>query len=151
MVGAGNLTPASRPAAITAGGDDYGILLADDFLQAVWSIGQPQPQNAASSSGSSNKAVLQAFVQHVLPACTDAHIEAGRLLQLLGSSAPAAAASSASQRQDAALSALLSAGVLSRHSHRDGCYTICVPGVGAFVKQLVAGRKELGAMLARRK
>lgn len=104
------------------------------------------------SSSSATSAVVQRFVGAVLPAVSDTSIEGGRLLQLMGgdSSGGGGGSSRGGAAGGAVLSSLLAAGLVSR-GVREGHYVLVMPGMGPWVKSLLAGRKELAAMLARRK
>lgn len=133
--------------------------------------GSAARQNNGDGSARST-AVVDAFVTRVLPACADLHVSRDELLRLLGAAPPrvggaaGAANASGTANSDGAgsgaasitaadaeglISTLLARSLLARHTSSESAYIFTVPQLGATVKAIAAGRRELLAAIGRRK
>ncbi len=104
--------------------------------------GQQQQQDQERRE---REAAIECFCSHVLPHHPDLIIQRSRLTQLLsaeGLSSPAAV--------DARITLLMQGGALSRHLVDDGCFVLCVPGMGKVVMAVVEARKEIVVVIRKR-
>jgi hypothetical protein len=123
----------------------------------------PSPEVPAAAA-----VALRRFRDRVVPRCYDSHVTAQRLLQLMaaaptptpggGARAPkppkrgaAAGGGGGPAANDADISHLLAAELVSRDAAVAGRLTLTVPGAGRIVRSLLDGRQELAQILGKKR
>ena len=137
---------------LPAGSDECAIMLTSDYAAAGEAC---RPAAAAAGTPPPLLRTFAWFCERVLPRCTDPAIPHERLIELLSSDP-----SGGAQRERANerhLGLLLQHCCLTRQVPTGagrgavGGYVFCMPGAGAAVKGVDAGRREILAALRRRK
>ncbi|MEW5312556.1 MAG: hypothetical protein WDW38_004183 [Sanguina aurantia] len=84
-------------------------------------------------------------------ACLAARLVAAGTAAAAAAGAAAAARSQPLVSADRCVSLLLNMGALARHTSEEGTYLLSVPGAGAVIKGISAGRQELLGLLRKKK
>ncbi|KAK9830141.1 hypothetical protein WJX72_009964 [[Myrmecia] bisecta] len=126
--------------------DEYAFMFAADYMAMVGRARQ-ELQDRSSSEGM--LAVLEWFVQRVLPRCTTINISHGDLLRLLTSDKRGRRLHDTVTGDHVGL--LLNCGLLTKHVKEADTFWFAVPQIGRVVTSLVRGRKEILGMLSRKR
>ena len=160
-----------------AGPDEHAIILTTDYVN-ILSQNLAEPHGPILPPESSRESfVIEAFIHRVLPVHTEISIPASRLISLMSKNnslsdtsdrhgsggtqgpcpadIPPSSPSSHSQAlpdADTQVSILMRAGIIARQTAfgDDGSYVFCIPGLGKVAAAVLAGRKDLQALLRRR-
>lgn len=129
---------------LATGADDVGLMLTSDYVRVARGACAALPNAAAA-------AAVEAFLTRVLPACTELTVDRRALLALLPGGAGEGGGDAAAAAADAQLSALMARGLLARHASGGEALAFSVPALGAVIAGVVAGRRELVALVSKRK
>ncbi|KAJ0254143.1 Serine/Threonine-kinase [Hirschfeldia incana] len=122
---------------LNTGQDDHAIIFLDDYLNQVDRIAKRMEDKNQSDSE-----IFKWFKEHVLDSKIEpniSHDELGTLLSLGG------------KVEDAHITLLINAGLLTRQLIDPNMYWFSIPSIGKLCKALLQGRKELLSLLKRRR
>jgi len=132
---------------LATGADDVGLMLTSDYVRVARGACAALPNAAAA-------AAVEAFLTRVLPACTELTVDRRALLALLPGGGAGEGGGGAGAEADAAAAAadaLMANGLLARHASGGEALAFSVPALGAVIAGVVAGRRELVALVSKRK
>ncbi|KAG7671681.1 hypothetical protein Ndes2526B_g07431 [Nannochloris sp. 'desiccata'] len=131
--------------------DDYAVILIEDYAASIAACKQEAEQKRNSAATTAALIVFDWFRDRVLPVCCDVTIMHDELVRLLSNG-------NISLITEAHVTLLLQACCLTRHTGQgigaaggQGCYLFSMPGAGAAVRGISAGRKEIINALKRKR